>query len=279
MKRFSQLAIPYIAWAVMMLVLPMALIALYSFMQQGNAIIPFSFTLEHYKKFFTDPDFLLVLWRSLVIAIKTTIICLAIGYPAAYYISRCSEHVQNILVLCITLPTWINALVRTYAWIGILTEGGILQTILSFFGFKNVELLYTEGAVLLGMVYNFLPFMILQINTSLCKMDHSLLEASADLGAKGAQTFRRVTLPLSMPGVINGITLVFLPAVSSFFIPKLLGGGQYFLIGNLIENQFITAGEWNFGSAISMIMAIVMMLMMMAVRNVEARNQGGKEEE
>ena len=261
-----------------MLVLPMALIALYSFMQQGNAIISFSFTLEHYKKFFTDPDFLLILWRSLVIAIKTTIICLAIGYPIAYYISRCREGIQNFFVLCITLPTWINALVRTYAWIGILSEGGIIQTILGFFGLGDVELLYTEGAVLLGMVYNFLPFMILQINTSLCKMDHSLLEAASDLGANGAQTFRRVTLPLSMPGVINGITLVFLPAVSSFFIPKLLGGGQYFLIGNLIENQFITAGEWNFGSAISMIMAIVMMLMMMLVRNVEIRNRGGKED-
>ncbi|MBE5892497.1 MAG: ABC transporter permease [Lachnospiraceae bacterium] len=278
MKKFSQLAIPYIVWAAMMLVLPMALIAMYSFMKQGNAIISFSFTLDHYIKFFTDPDFLLVLWRSLVIAIKTTIICLAIGYPAAYYISRCSERLQNTLVLCITLPTWINALVRTYAWIGILTEGGILQTVLKFFGMGDTELLYTEGAVLLGMVYNFLPFMILQINTSLCKMDHSLLEAASDLGANRAQTFKRVTLPLSLPGVINGITLVFLPAVSSFFIPKLLGGGQYFLIGNLIENQFITAGEWNFGSAISMIMAIVMMLMMMAVRSIEKKNQGGKEE-
>ena len=138
--------------------------------------------------------------------------------------------------------------------------------------------LYTEGAVLLGMVYNFLPFMILQIQTSLSKMDHSLLQASADLGARPSQTFCRVTLPLSMPGVINGITLVFLPAVSSFFIPKLLGGGQYFLIGNMIENQFITVGEWNFGSAISMIMAIIMMLLMMAVRRVEVRNQGGKGE-
>ena len=278
MKKFSQLAVPYIVWAAMMLVLPMALIALYSIMQQGNDIISFSFTLEHYKKFFTDPDFLLVLWRSLVIAIKTTLICLAIGYPAAYFISRCSEKMQHMLVLCITLPTWINALVRTYAWIGLLSEGGIVQTILGFFGFKNVEILYTEGAVLLGMVYNFLPFMILQINTSLCKMDYSLLEASADLGADGVQTFRRVILPLSLPGVINGITLVFLPAVSSFFIPKLLGGGQYFLVGNLIENQFITVGEWNFGSAISMIMAITMMLMMMAVRNIEKKNQGRKEE-
>lgn len=276
MKRFQQLAWPYIVWAVMMLVLPMALIALYSVMNQGNSIISFSFTLEHYAKFFTDPDFLLILWRSILIAVKTTVLCLLLGYPIAYYIARSTEKVQNILILCITLPMWINMLVRTYAWIGLLSNGGIFQKILGFFGLRNVELLYTEGAVLLGMVYNFLPFMILQIQTSLSKMDYSLIEASADLGASPAQTFRRITLPLSMPGVINGITLVFLPAVSSFFIPKLLGGGQYFLIGNMIENQFITVGEWNFGSAVSMIMAIIMMLLMMAVRKVEQHNQGGK---
>lgn len=278
MKRFQQLAWPYIVWALMMLVLPMALIALYSIMNQGNSIISFSFTLEHYVKFFTDPDFLLILWRSLMIAVKTTILCLLLGYPIAYYIARSSEKVQNALILCITLPMWINMLVRTYAWIGLLSSGGIVQKILGFFGLGKVELLYTEGAVLLGMVYNFLPFMILQIQTSLSKMDRSLLEASADLGASPAQTFRRITLPLSLPGVINGITLVFLPAVSSFFIPKLLGGGQYFLIGNMIENQFITVGEWNFGSAVSMIMAIIMMLLMMAVKKVEQRNEGGKGE-
>lgn len=278
MKKFSQLAIPYIAWAAMMLLFPMLLIALYSVTDQGNSIISFSFTLEHYAKFFTDPDFLLVLWRSFVIAIKTTVICLLLGYPVAFFISRSSERLQNILVLAITLPTWINALVRTYAWIGLLSEGGLFQQLLGFIGLGNVELLYTEGAVLLGTVYNFLPFMILQINTSLCKMDHSLLQAAADLGADKKQTFMKVILPLSLPGVINGITLVFLPAISSFFIPKLLGGGQYFLIGNLIENQFITAGEWNFGSAISMIMAAIMMLLMMAVRQVERHNNGGKED-
>ena len=278
MKRFSQLAWPYIVWAALMLVLPMALIAAYSFMEQGNSIISFSFTLEHYAKFFTDQDFLLILWRSLVIAVKTTIICFFLGYPAAYFIARSKEKTQNILLLCVTIPMWITMLVRTYAWIGLLSEGGLIQQILSIFGLGDQELLYTEGAVLLGMVYNFLPFMILQIQTSLSKMDHSLVEASADLGANPVQTFRRVTFPLSLPGVINGITLVFLPAVSSFFIPKLLGGGQYFLIGNMIENQFITVGEWNFGSAISMIMAVIMMLLMMAVRKIEIRNQGGKEE-
>ena len=279
MKKFSQLAIPYIVWMVLMLVLPVALIAMYSVTTHGNSIISFSFTLEHYKKFFTDSDFLLVLGRSLMIALKTTIICLLIGYPAAYFISRSGEKMQNILIMAITIPTWINMLVRTYAWIGLLSDGGIIQQILKIFGLGEVGLLYTEGAVLLGMVYNFVPFMILQINSALCKMDGSLLEAAADLGASKAETFKKVTFPLSLPGVINGITLVFLPAVSSFFIPKLLGGGQYFLIGNLIENQFITAGEWNFGSAISMIMAASMMLMMMLVKKVEVRNNGGKEEE
>ena len=277
MKKFTTLAVPYIVWSALMLVLPMALIALYSLTNQGNTIISFSFTLEHYVKFFTDPDFLLILWRSFMIAVKTTIICLLLGYPVAYFIARSNEKLQSILVLSITIPMWINALVRTYAWIGLLSDGGIIQQILAFFGFHDVQLLYTEGAVLLGMVYNFLPFMILQINTALCKMDNSLLEASADLGANPLQTFLKVTFPLSVPGVINGITLVFLPAVSSFFIPKLLGGGQYFLIGNMIENQFITVGEWNFGSAISMIMAIIMMLMMMSVRKAEDRTQGRKE--
>lgn len=278
MKKFSQLALPYIIWAALMLVLPMALIAMYSFMEQGNSIIPFSFTLEHYKKFFTDPDFLLILWRSIVIAAKTTVICFFLGYPAAYFIAKSREKLQNVLILCITIPMWINMLVRTYAWIGLLSEGGIFQQILKAVGFGDMELLYTEGAVLLGMVYNFLPFMILQIQTSLSKMDTSLLEASADLGADPIKTFFRVTFPLSVPGVINGITLVFLPAVSSFFIPKLLGGGQYFLIGNMIENQFITVGEWNFGSAVSMVMAVIMMLLMMAVRKAEIRNRGGKGE-
>lgn len=278
MKKFTRLALPYMAWAAMMLVFPMVLIAMYSFTEPGNSIISFSFTLDHYVKFFTDPDFLLILWRSFVIAVKTTIICLLLGYPLAYFIARSSERVQNILVLVVTIPMWINMLVRTYAWIGLLSKGGLIQQILSFLGFGEMEILYSEAAVLLGMVYNFLPFMILQINTSLCKMDHSLLEASADLGGNPVQTFMKVTLPLSLPGVINGITLVFLPAVSSFFIPKLLGGGQYFLIGNLIENQFITVGEWNFGSAISMIMAIIMMLLMMAVRKVESHNQARKED-
>lgn len=275
MKKFSQLAFPYVVWVVLMILLPMLLILFYSLTTQGNEIVNFTFTLNNYIRFFTDHDFLMILWRSLVIAFKTTIICVLLGYPIAYFIARSPDRVRNTLVLAVTLPTWINMLVRTYSWIGLLSEGGIIQTL---FGLQGTDLLYTEGAVLLGMVYNFIPFMILQINTSLSKMDKSLLEASSDLGANRFQTFWKVTFPLSIPGVISGIALVFLPAVSSFFIPKLLGGGQYFLIGNVIENQFITVGEWNFGSAISVIMAIVMMVIMYLVRYVEKRNSGNRRE-
>lgn len=274
MKRFRQLVIPYLAWSLVMLLLPMVLIAFYSFIKAGNSIVHFQLTLDNYLRFFTDRDFLIILWRSLAIALKTTGICLLMGYPIAYVISRSSEKVQQRLILAITLPMWINMLVRTYAWIGLLSAGGPVEWVLNLLHIPHGELLYTETAVLIGMVYNFLPFMILQIQTSLAKMDRSLLEAASDLGANGWQAFRKVTLPLSLPGVVSGITLVFLPAVSAFFIPKLLGGGQYFLIGNVIENQFITVGEWNFGSAISMIMAVLMMLLMMLVRRLDAR--GGR---
>lgn len=278
MKRFSQLAVPYIVWSILLIVLPMVLIAFYSVTEDGNGIVSFTFTLKHYVRFFTDPDFLLVLWRSIKIAIKTTLICIALGYPIAYFIAFSSDRMRNILILAITLPTWINTLVRTYAWIGLLSEGGVIQRVLNIFGLGHEELLYTEGAVLIGMVYNFIPFMILQINTSLSKMDKSLMEASNDLGANGLQTFLRVILPLSLPGVVSGISLVFLPAVSSFSIPKLLGGGQFFLIGNVIENQFITVGEWNFGSSISLIMAIIMMATMYVVRRLEDYSSGGEKE-
>jgi hypothetical protein len=154
---------------------------------------------------------------------------------------------------------------------GILQDEGILNTFLGFFGIGPVSMIHTSFAVILGMVYNFIPFMILQIHTSLAKMDKSLLEAANDLGATPVQAFLRVTLPLSLPGVISGITLVFLPAVSSFFIPKLLGGGQFVLVGNIIESQFLTSGDWNFGSAISLIMAIIIMLSMWLTRKVDVQ--------
>ncbi len=252
-----------------MIVLPMILIMFYAFTKTGNSVVQFKFTLENFARFFSDRIFLEVLGRSLRVALITTVVCILLGYPAAYYIAKCSEGLKMKWVLIITFPTWINMLVRTYAWIGILQDDGVINKFLGFFGIGPVTMMYTEFAVILGMVYNFIPFMILQIYTSLTKMDYSLIEAAQDLGADRLRCFTKVTLPLSLPGVISGITLVFLPAVSSFCIPKLLGGGQYVLVGNVIESQFLTSGDWSFGSAISLIMAIIIMISLYVTKKLD----------
>ena len=269
MKTFKRLTIPYIVWMVAMIVIPMLLIVLYAFTKQGNDVVSLQFTFDNFKKFFTDPDFLKTLWLSLRISLITTVLCVCIGYPVAYAIAQASPKKRNLLILLVTLPMWINMLVRTYAWIGILADNGLINHILAFFGLEPTKLLYTDFAVVLGMVYNFIPFMILQIESSLAKMDKSLLEAANDLVANRFQRFKNITFPLSLPGVVSGITLVFLPSVSSFVIPKLMGGGGYMMIGNVIENQFITVGEWNFGSAISMIMAVIIMISMYITRRLD----------
>ena len=275
MKQFKNMTYPYILWISIMIVVPMFMILMYAFTKHGNDVATFWFTFENFTRFFSDIIFINVLKQSLHIAIITTILCILLGYPAAYIIANAKEQNKVFLILLITFPTWINMLVRTYAWMGILQDNGILNNILSLFGLQT-KLLHTDFAVILGMVYNFIPFMILQIHTSLTKMDKSLLEAASDLGADKLQCFLKVTFPLSLPGVISGITLVFLPAMSSFFIPKLLGGGQYVLIGNVIESQFLTAGNWNFGSAISLIMAIIIMISMYITKKIEIRNSTGK---
>lgn len=269
MKQFRNMVYPYVAWIAVMIVAPMLMIVLYAFTTAGNVVTTIRFTLDNFARFFSDQVFLDVLWRSLFIAVITTIICVLVGYPIAYAIAQRSEKSNMFWVLVITMPTWINMMVRTYAWVGILQDGGLINSLLGLFGIGPFKMMYTTFAVVLGMVYNFIPFMILQIHTSLTKMDKSYLEAAADLGANKVQSFLRVTLPLSLPGVLSGITLVFLPAVSSFFIPKLLGGGQYVLIGNVIETQFLTSGDWNFGSAISLIMAVIIMISMYITRKVD----------
>lgn len=268
MKSFASLVKPYLGWMTAFIVVPMLLVFLYAITDRGNTVLTFHFTLNNFLRFF-DPVFIKVLWKSLEIAIVTTIICIVIGYPIAYVIANVSERLQNLFILLVTIPMWINMLVRTYAWISILSDGGLINSFLIMLGLPPIKMMYTDFAVILGMVYNFLPFMILQIYTVLAKMDRALIHASFDLGANRFQTFRRVVFPLSLPGVISGITLVFLPAVSTFVIPKFLGGGQYMLIGNLIENQFITVGEWNFGSAISLIMAMIIMGSMILTRKID----------
>lgn len=269
MRQFRSMIYPYVVWLAVMVVVPMLMILLYAFTKEGNDVTTFRFTLENFVRFFSDAVFLDVLKRSLMIAIVTTVICVLLGYPIAYVIASGPEKSKMFWILMITLPTWINMLVRTYAWVGILQDDGLLNSLFGLLGIGPFKMMYTTFAVVLGMVYNFIPFMILQIHTSLAKMDKSYLEAASDLGANKVQSFLRVTLPLSLPGVLSGITLVFLPAVSSFFIPKLLGGGQYVLIGNVIETQFLTSGDWNFGSAISLIMAVIIMISMYLTRKVD----------
>ena len=278
MKQFRNMALPYIVWSAVMIILPMLLIVMYAFTQKGNDVLTFRITLQNFVRFFSDPIFLEVLKRSLWVAVLTTALCLFLGYTVAYIIAQADGRKKMLLVLLITIPMWINMLVRTYAWVGILQDKGLINTILGWFGLGPVSLIYTDFAVILGMVYNFIPFMILQIYTSLTKMDKSYLEAASDLGANKIQSFLRITLPLSLPGVLSGITLVFLPAVSSFFIPKMLGGGQYVLIGNVIESQFLTSGNWNFGSAISLIMAVLIMISLYITKKVDKNGQseGGK---
>lgn len=253
MKSFRRLVYPYMIWAAILIVLPMLMIVLYAFTTKGNSVLTLQFTINNFTRFFEDSIFPNVLFRSLKLAFFTTIICIIIGYPTAYIMAKMDYNKRNMMVLLVTLPMWINMLVRTYAWRGILMNLPISN----------------ELRVYIGMVYNFVPFMILQIYTSLTKMDKSLIAAAADLGADKVQTFLKVTLPLSLPGVISGITLVFLPAVSSFFIPKLLGGGDYVLIGNLIENYFVSTGDWNFGSAISLIMAIIILISMYFTKKLD----------
>ena len=272
MKQFRSMAYPYVAWITILIILPMLLIIAYAFTVEGTAFFQGQFTLDNFARFFSDAVFLQVLIRSMRTAIITTIVCLLLGYPAAYAISR-SGMSSTKLILVITLPTWINMLVRTYAWVGILQDNGLLNHLLSLLHIGPFQFMYTDFAVVLGMVYNFLPFMILEIHTSLSKMDPSYLEAASDLGADHVKAFFKVTLPLSIPGMISGITLVFLPAVSSFFIPTLLGGGQYVLIGNVIESQFLTSGNWSFGSALSLTMVIIIMISMYFTRKLDKNRE------
>ena len=274
MKKFARMAYPYAIWATIMIVLPMLMILFYAFSTQGNDVVQVRLTLDNFIYFLTEPVLLKVLATSFKIALITTVVCILIGYPAAYFMAKLGSKYQNLMMLLITLPTWINMLVRTYAWLGMLQSGGLFDTVLGYLGIGPKQMIGTEGAVIFVMVYNFLPFMILQVYSQLIKMDTSYLEASADLGADRVQSFWRVTFPLSLPGVISGITLVFLPAASTFQISQLIGQGSVQLIGNVIENYFLTTGDWNKGSAISLIMAIIIIISMYLTKKADKETAG-----
>ncbi len=274
MKHFKNLVKPYIVWSFLLIVIPLLLIVLYSLTTGGNSLLNIQFTLDNFKKI-AEPIYVQVFIRSFKLGLITTVICLLVGYVLAYVISRMNDKVQNILILFVTIPMWINTLLRTYAWISILSDNGIINSFLGMLGIDPLTLMYTDFSVIVGLVCDLLPFMVIPIHTSLAKMDKSLIEAAYDLGANKWQTFWKVTFKLSIPGVVSGLTMVFLLSISTFVIPKLLGGGQYVLIGNLIENQFISIGDWNFGSAISMILAIAILIMIRVTKKME-KLEGGE---
>ena len=268
MKYFKNFVTPYIIWSAIIILVPLLMIFIYAFTESGNSIITVQFTTKNFTRLF-EPVYLDVFFKSFKIGLITVFFCLIFGYTLAYFISKYSEKVQSILILFVTIPMWINMLLRTYAWISILADNGLLNMLLEKLGLPTLSLMYTDFSVIIGMICNFLPFMIIPIHTALSKMDKSYKEAAFDLGANRVQSFWKVTFKLSLPGVVNGIIMVFLLSISSFLIPKLLGGGQYVLLGNLIESQFISVGDWNFGSSISMVLAVVILLTIKMTKKID----------
>lgn len=274
MHHYKGLVKPYVLWSFLLIVLPLALILLYSITTGDNSLITIHFTLDNFRKI-SDPIYLNVFIKSLQMGLITTGVCLVLAYPMAYIISKFDESSQNILILLVTIPMWINTLLRTYAWISLLSDNGIINSLFKLLGLNQQTMMYTNFSVVMGLVCDLLPFMVIPIHTSLAKMDHLLVEAASDLGANRFQTFTKVILKLSLPGVINGVSMVFLLSISSFVIPQLLGGHQFVLIGNLIENQFISVGDWNFGSSISVILAVIILAMMGFMKKIDPDENGG----
>ncbi len=272
--KFKRFAIPYMIWMIIFIVVPLILVLYYAFTTgDSQNFATFNFSIENFKRFFT-PTYVKVLVRSVNLALVSTVICLILGYPIAYIISKEKAKTRNTLILMLVIPMWMNFLLRTYAWLTLLGNNGIINTIIVKLGFQPLNLLYNNTSVLLGMIYNFLPFMVLPIFSVLVKIDGKLIEASEDLGADKFTTFTRVIFPLSLPGVVTGISMVFIPAVSTFVISSLLGGNKTNLIGNLIEQQFRYTGDWHFGSTMSFILMIFILIVMAASSKFDKEKEG-----
>ncbi|MDU5082654.1 ABC transporter permease [Tissierella sp. P1] len=268
-------AYPYVLWMVIFIVVPLLLIMYFAFTRgDSQNFATFQFSLDNFKRFFT-PTYLKVLGRSVNLAFISTIVCLILGYPMAFIISKEKIRKRNIMILMFVIPMWMNFLLRTYAWLTLLGRNGFINFLVTKLGFQPLELMYNDKAVLLGMVYNFLPFMVLPIYSVLTKIDNSLIEAAEDLGANKIQVFGKVILPLSVPGIITGITMVFIPAVSTFIISSLLGGNKYNLIGNLVEQQFRWTGDWHFGSSMSIILMVFILITMALTSKFDKEKEGG----
>ena len=270
MKKFSLI---YLFWGLIFIVLPLFLILAHA-LNANTDLSDFVFTLDNFSRFF-EPLYVKILITSLILAGLSTILSLIVGYPATYIISKMSEKVRNNMILIFIIPMWMNFLLRTYAWLTLLGNKGLINKFIGLFGLGPWDLMYNSKAIMIGMVYNFLPFMVLPIYTVLLKMDQKLIEAAKDLGANDFEVFTKVILPLSLPGIYTGITMVFIPAISTFVVPNLLGGNNFYLIGNLIEKQFTFTGDWGFGSAISMVLIVIMLLILLVPKLLNKRIKTG----
>lgn len=250
---------PYVGWMALFVIAPIIMITIYAFTSADGG-----FTLENFQ---TMTQFSAAFGRSFFLSIIATLICLLIGYPLAYFLARETGWLHRMATMLIMLPMWMNFLLRTYSWSFLLERHGLINSFLGLFGLGPFQMIDTQGAIVLGMVYNFLPYMVLPIFSVIDKIDPKVIEAAQDLGANSVTVFRRVTLPLSLPGVLSGITMVFIPSVSTFAISGLLGGGKTLLLGNLIDMQFLgNAYNPHLGSAISLVMMVIVMACM-AVMN------------
>ena len=268
MKRHWYAA-PYGLWMLMFTIVPLLFVVYYAFSDGSGG-----FTAENFARII-QPGYLTVLLDSLRLALYCTIICLLIGYPTAYFLASRDFSANKMLVVLILLPMWMNFLLRTYAMMTILENNGLLNSLLSKLGLGTVQLIGTEGAVLLGMVYNFLPFMVLPIYTALKKLDAGVIEAAEDLGANPLRVITRVVVPQSIPGVISGITMVFMPAVTTFAIPRLLSNGTVYLVGDMIEEYFITLNNRPAGSSLSLVMLILILISTLLLRKLNPDKEGG----
>ncbi len=282
---FNIALLPYSVWSLIFILVPLVFVAYYAFTDDN-----FAFTTENITRFFTATSsiteddgtvreirtYLTIFMRSLKLAAVSTLVCLLFGYPMAYIMARAKEKTQKTLITLVMIPMWMNFLIRTYAWMTILQDTGILNGILVFLGLDKVHIIGTETAVVIGMVYDYFPYMILPIYSILAKLDLRLLEAARDLGCNGFSVLRRIVFPLSMPGVISGITMVLIPSISTFYISQKLGNGKFFLIGDAIEGQYI-ANNLHFAAAIAFILMIILLVCMALVKYFTAKHVYGGE--
>ena len=276
---------PYSVWSLLFVIVPLVFVAYYAFTDNS-----FSFTTENITRFFTATSnmiqddgtttevrtYLLIFGRSLKLAVISTLACLVLGYPIAYIMARAKEKTQKTMVTLIMIPMWMNFLIRTYAWMTILQDTGIINGILTKVGLNPIHVIGTETAVIIGMVYDYFPYMVLPIYSILAKLDVKLLEAARDLGCGTISVLRRVVFPLSMPGVVSGITMVLIPSISTFYISQKLGNGKFFLIGDAIEGQYV-ANNFHFAAAIAFILMLILLVGMAIIKYVAAKYVYGGE--